>query len=181
MQESTKKEIFSWVRVFLFIVVAVILIRTFLFTTIMVNGDSMFPTFADKDRVIVNKVSEIQRFDMVVFDAPDSDSLYIKRVIGLPGDSIEIKDDILFVNGNATEEPYLEENKQNNEFDYLTDNFSLEELTGEPKVPEGMLFVMGDNRIYSKDSRNFGFIPKESLIGEAILQYLPLKKIGIPK
>lgn len=181
MKENTKKEVLSWIKTFVFIILIVVLVRTFLFTTITVNGDSMFPTFENNDRLVVNKVSKLKRFDMVVFEAPDSDSLYIKRVIGLPGDSLEVKDDILYVNGKATDEPYLEENKKKNEFDYLTDDFTLEELTGETKVPEGKLFVLGDNRIYSKDSRNFGFISEESLIGETFFQYLPLNKMGIPK
>lgn len=138
----------------------------------------MEPTFEHQDRLLVNKRSEIQRFDMIVFDAPDSDSLYIKRVIGIPGDSIEVKNDVLYVNGEEIKEPYIEKNKDASPTDLITGNFTLQELTGETQVPDGKYFVMGDNRLYSKDSREFGFITEDSVIGEASFRYFPFNKIG---
>lgn len=181
MKESTKKEVLSWVKTIGTMLIILIIIRSFLFTTISVNGDSMYPTFENKDRVIVSKISDIEHSDMVVFDAPDADAQYIKRVIGLPGDSIEMKDDTLYINGKEVEEPYLEENKKAVNPDILTDDFTVAEITGETKVPEGMLFVMGDNRVVSKDSRVFGFISQDSLIGEAVFRYYPFNKIGTQK
>jgi signal peptidase I len=179
VKENTKKEVFSWIKTIVFTLVVIFIFRTFLFTSINVSGDSMVPTFEDKDRLLVNKTAKVERFDMIVFDAPDSDSLYIKRVIGLPGDSVEVKNDVLYINGEEVKEPYIKENKEDSPSDLITGNFTLEELTGETQVPEGKLFVMGDNRLYSKDSREFGFITNDSVIGEASFRYFPFNKIGL--
>ena len=119
---------------------------------------------------------------MIVFHAPDVDGKdYIKRVIGLPGDSIDMKDDVLYINGKAVEEPYLNANKEDNPINKLTEDFSLQEKTGESQVPKNMLFVMGDNRLISKDSRIFGFISYDSIVGEVKFRFYPLQEIGIPK
>ncbi len=181
MQENTKNEIFSWVKSIGFALIVAFLCRQFLFAPTTVFGESMSPTFQDKDRVLLSKTTDIQRFDMIVFDAPDADEFYIKRVIGLPGDSIEMKDDVLFINGKAFTEPYLEGNKEDSYFDKLTADFSLKEVTGESRVPKGSLFVLGDNRINSKDSRIFGFISNDSIVGEVKLRIYPFQEIGIPK
>lgn len=181
MQESTREEIYSWIKSLAFAFIIAILCRTFIFSPTTVHGESMEPTFQDQDRLIISKIAEIDRFDMIVFDAPDSDEHYVKRVIGLPGDSVEMKDDILYINGKAMNEPYLEENKETALLDKLTGDFTLEEITGEVKVPERTFFVMGDNRLYSKDSRYFGFISEESILGEVKFRFYPLRGIGLPK
>lgn len=182
MKENTKREIYSWIKSIVFAVIIVLMCRQFLFIPTTVFGESMSPTFHENDRVIVSKMTKIQRFDIVVFDAPDEEGeLYVKRVIGLPGDHVEMKDDILYINGEATEESYVTENKENNPFRLLTEDFTLQEKTGESKVPEDMFFVMGDNRLRSKDSRSFGFVSKDSVIGEVKFQFYPLQEIGIPK
>lgn len=181
MKANTKKELISWIKTIAITAILIFLIHNFLMTAITVNGFSMSPTFEDREKVLVNRVSKIQRLDIVVFDAPDADDLYIKRVIGLPGDSVEVKDDVLYINGNAVDEPYLEENKKEVPSANLTGNFTLEELTQESQVPEGMLFVMGDNRLDSKDSRIFGFIDEDALIGEVFFRYFPFNRIGVEK
>lgn len=182
MKESTKREIYSWIKSIVFALIIVLICRQFLFTPTTVSGESMLPTFQHKDRVIISKMTKIQRFDIVVFDAPDIDGdYYIKRVIGLPGDHIEMKNDVLYINEEAVEEPYLIENKEDNPFHILTEDFSLQEKTGESAVPQDMLFVMGDNRLRSKDSRSLGFIPSDSIIGEVKFRYFPLQDMGIPK
>lgn len=180
MQVNIKKEVYSWIKSMAFALIIAFFCRNFIFSPTTVYGESMSPTFQDKDRVLLSKISDIQRFDMVVFSAPDADKFYIKRVIGLPGDSVEMKDDDLYINGNEMEEPYLEENKEDALFK-LTGDFTLKEITGESRVPEGSLFVMGDNRLYSKDSRFFGFISEDSIVGEVKFRFYPLKKIGLPK
>lgn len=179
LQNEMKKEIYSWIKSIAFAFIIALIFRHFLFSPFTVLGESMKPTFQDQDRILVNKTANIQRFDMIVFDAPDSDEQYIKRVIGLPGDTIEVRDDVLYINGKEYNEPYL--NKEKTIFNHFTGDFSLEELTGLSKVPNGQLFVLGDNRVNSKDSRSFGFIPEESVIGEVQLRYYPLKEIGIPE
>ncbi|MFL2106207.1 signal peptidase I [Desemzia sp. FAM 23991] len=174
------KEFFSTL---LYIVVALVifmLIRHFLFAAVSVEGDSMVPTLHDNDRLILNKVADIDRFDIVVFDAPDDpEKQYIKRVIGVPGDTIEVRDDVLFVNGEEVPEEYLAaEYFTLDESDNFTDDFNLSILTGIEKVPEGQYFLLGDNRINSKDSRYFGFVEESAIVGTTDLRIWPLSDIG---
>lgn len=155
------------------------LVQQFLFAQVSVEGASMEPTFDQGDRLVLNKVSSIERFDIVVFPAPDEpDKKYIKRVIGVPGDSIEFIEDHLYLNGEVIDEPYLNERIAAHDGTY-TANFSMEDLTGEKTVPEGHYFVMGDNRVNSRDSRNFGFISEETVSGETQLQIWPLSEVGL--
>lgn len=181
MGQSIKEEVYSWIKSLIFAFIIVFLVNSFLFSPTIVSGESMSPTFHDKDRVLLSKTSKIQRFDMIVFDAPDADEYYIKRVIGLPGDIVEVKNDVLYINGQEIPEPYLEENQKEVYFDKLTGDFTLKELTGEVKVPEGSFFVMGDNRLRSKDSRIFGFISEDAILGEVKFRFYPFADIGLPK
>ena len=115
MVTKKKNELWEWIKALLIAVLLAAVIRYFLFAPIVVDGLSMMPTLEDQDRMIVNKFSydigEPDRFDIVVFHAPEEKD-YIKRVIGLPGDTIEYKDDTLYVNGKAYKEPYLDEYKK---------------------------------------------------------------------
>lgn len=143
----------------------------------------MMPTLQDGNRLIINRMSEIQRFDQIVFKAPDTEKDYIKRVIGLPGDTIEMKHDVLYINGKAYKESYLKENRKNipPTLQQLTQDFTLKELTNKTVVPEGYLFVLGDNRLYSNDSRFFGFVPMKSVVGKVQVRLWPLNEVGKPK
>lgn len=167
----------------LYVIAALIvfsLIRTFLFAPVSVEGDSMVPTLHDDDRLILNKVASIDRFDIVVFNAPDDPGKqYIKRVIGMPGDTVEVQDDVLLVNGEVVPEEYL----QPELFDLegtssFTDDFNLAILTGITEVPEGQYFLLGDNRQNSKDSRYFGFVNEENIIGTTDFRFWPLQDFG---
>lgn len=175
-----KNELWEWIKALIIAVLLAASIRYFLFAPIVVDGLSMMPTLHDQDRMIVNKLSyqigEPERFDIVVFHAPENKD-YIKRVIGLPGDTIEYKNDTLYVNGKAYEEPYLEEYKQQVIDGPLTDPFTLEEKIGRDTVPEGHIFVMGDNRRFSKDSRHIGTVPIDEVLGKTNLIYWPVKDI----
>ncbi|MCM3587165.1 signal peptidase I [Mesobacillus maritimus] len=175
-----KNELWEWIKALVIAVLLAALIRYFLFAPIVVDGLSMMPTLHDQDRMIVNKLSykigEPERFDIVVFHAPENKD-YIKRVIGLPGDTIEYKNDTLYVNGKAYEEPYLEEYKQQVIDGPLTDPFTLEEKIGRSTVPEGHIFVMGDNRRFSKDSRHIGTVPLDKVLGKTNLIYWPIDDI----
>ncbi|RFU60758.1 signal peptidase I [Peribacillus glennii] len=178
-KSEINKEIISWLKSFLFAAGIAFIFHTFIFTPVKVHGESMMPTFTDENRLVVSKLSKIQHFDIVVFDAPDSDEKYIKRVIGMPGDTIKVKNDVLYINGKKFDEPYLKANKEKIPGNAtLTEDFTLKNYTGEYKVPAGKLFVMGDNRLYSNDSRIFGFIPMDSVIGEAKFQFYPLNQLG---
>ncbi|GKV69735.1 signal peptidase I [Sporosarcina sp. NCCP-2716] len=181
MQNSTKKEIMSWVKPMALAVILVVICRQFLFSPVTVHGVSMEPTFDNNQRVIVSKTSSAERFDMIVFGAPDAPGKqYVKRVIGLPGDRIEMKDDKLYVNGEFQEEPYV--NRINDlGVSKITGDFTLQELTGETTVPEGTLFVLGDNRLKSNDSRAYGFVEADSIFGVVKLRIYPIKEVGIPR
>ncbi|WLR52319.1 signal peptidase I [Bacillus tianshenii] len=175
----TKSETWEWVKALVIAVALAAIIRYFLFAPIVVDGESMMPTLENHDRMIVNKlnynIGEPERFDIVVFEATEEKD-YIKRVIGLPGDKVEYKDDVLYINDKPVEEPYLDEIKKQVDGN-LTYDFTLEELTGHKTVPEGELFVLGDNRRFSKDSRMIGTISMDRIIGEAQIVYWPLKEI----
>lgn len=182
MKASTKKEVISWIKSIVIAIIVVFICREFIFAPITVSGESMSPNFHNADRVVVSKTSNIQRFDVIVFDAPDIEGeKYIKRVIGLPGDSIKVEDDVLYINGEMFPEEYLAENKEANPLQHLTGDFSLKENTGESQVPDDMLFVMGDNRLDSKDSRIFGFVPYDSVLGEVKFRFYPFQKVGFPE
>ncbi|MFP3917164.1 signal peptidase I [Lysinibacillus telephonicus] len=174
-----KNDFLSWLVVILFGIVIAFVCREFLFSPLIVKGASMMPTYESEDVIIVSKVSEIDRFDHVVFKAPYEDEYYIKRVIGLPGDSVEMKDDVLIINGEEYEEPYVNRNTENPFQRRVTENFTLEEITGEKVVPEGYLFVLGDNRLRSSDSRHYGLIPIDSLLGESKIRIYPLNHLKL--
>ncbi|WP_050616199.1 signal peptidase I [Bacillus testis] len=177
-----KNEIFSWIKSIVFALVIVFVCRQFLFTPVTVSGESMMPTFEDHNKVIVSKISKIKRFDVVVFKSPESDDNYIKRVIGLPGDTIKVKGDVLYINGRAYEEPYLNQYKEALPIGtHLTDDFTLAEKTGKTQVPEGTIFVMGDNRRNSNDSRMFGFISDKAVMGEVKFRFFPFDEMGNPE
>src|SRR5690625_365396 len=112
LSERTKKEILSWVKSAAIALVLAILIRQFLYTPVTVSGQSMEPTFENDNRVVITKIHSIDRFDMIVFHSPISDENFIKRVIGLPGDIVVMKDDRLYVNGLEYEEEYVQANKE---------------------------------------------------------------------
>ena len=135
------------------------------------------PTLNDGDWMIVNKLGEPERFDIVVFHAPEHKD-YIKRVIGLPGDKVEYKDDKLYINGKYQKESYLDEYKEQ-EPGPLTPDFTLKDITGEETVPEGEIFVLGDNRLYSKDSRHIGTIKIDEVVGDTGVVFWPLNKIRL--
>lgn len=178
------KEFFSWVKAIVIAVILAFLIRTYIFTPIVVDGESMMPTLLDHERIILNKfgtdIDSIERFDVVVFHATEERD-YIKRVIGLPGDHIEYKNDTLYINGKKYEETYLEEYKVQMDGEPLTGDFTLEEITGGKTVPENHLFLMGDNRQNSLDSREIGTISIDQIVGKANFVYWPLNEIKFVK
>ncbi|UOQ84226.1 signal peptidase I [Gracilibacillus salinarum] len=180
MENKIVKEVLSWLKALLVALVIVLVCRHFLITPSVVKGESMMPNLHDGDRIILSKVSDIERFDEIAFEAPDSDDNYVKRVIGFAGDQIEMKDDKLYINGELYEETYLDEYKSVlSDGDQLTYDFTLEEITGSDTVPEGKLFVLGDNRRVSKDSRQFGFIDEDAVIGDVKMRIWPIDSFGI--
>lgn len=174
---KTKKEIVEWFIALAIGFVVVLFVRWLLATNYEVVGESMMPTLHDHDHVIISKVSKIKRMDIVIFHSDEQED-YVKRVIGLPGDTITYENDELFINNKKVEEPFLRsyEPYMNPEANF-TEDFGLLELTGSKVVPPGKLFVLGDNRISSLDSRYFHFIDKKQIVGEVKLIYWPISDI----
>lgn len=170
------KECASWAFKIVIAVLVVFLVRTFLFQLCIVDGSSMEPTLHNKDLMIVNKtlpITDFKRGDIIIIRGNESYSIpekvfYVKRLIGLPGDEIEIKDDKVFINNVELQEPYLVKSIQDS-------NLSLMENLDSMIIPNNSYFVMGDNRRNSMDSRNgLGLIPYSRLLGKTVISYTPL-------
>ncbi|GLO65974.1 MULTISPECIES: signal peptidase I [Oceanobacillus] len=183
-ENKKKNEWLDWIKALLLAFGLAFLVRMFLFAPIIVEGPSMFPTLHDRDQMIVNKLSytigEPERFDIVVFHAPTQKD-FIKRIIALPGEHVAVEDNTLYINGEEVEEPFLNEQKENlQSYQTLTNDFTLEQLPGNyDVVPEGHVFVLGDNRSNSTDSRMIGVVPMEELVGEASFVYWPFDRIHL--
>lgn len=176
---SVMKEIVSTIFTFIVVFALVWLLRAYVIEPFQVEGRSMDNTLQDGERLVMLKLAEVDRFDVVVVPPPNvPEKLYIKRVIGMPGDTIEFKDDKLILNGKPLDEPYLAEMQAQTEGNFTYD-MTLEERTGATEVPEGQIFVMGDNRRNSTDGRNFGFINIEDVRGEADFIHWPLSEFGL--
>lgn len=156
---------------YIIILIFIIILRIYIFPLYEVDGASMDYTLAHGEKIIGTSFFEVDRFDIVIMDVPQYNKLYVKRVVGLPGDKIEYKDDSLYVNNVYIEEPYLDEKKT--EWNQFTEDLLIEE------VPEGHYYVLGDNRKASVDSRNIGFIPAKDILSELMLVYWPLDEIKI--
>lgn len=180
MKEAIKKESIEWLKAFAIGITIFIIIRVFFFSNYVVEGESMMPTLQDGNKLVVNKigykVNDFNHFDVIVFHANEEDD-YVKRVIGIPGDKIEYKDDHLYINGKKYPEHFLDSYRNQVAAGRLTGDFTLSEITGEETVPEGMLFVLGDNRLASWDSRHFGFISIDNVVGKVSVRYWPLSEL----
>lgn len=153
-------------------------ISTLFFSVNKVDGYSMMPALRNKDFVVVRKKNTFKRFDLLVFQKGKGKA-QIRRVIGFPGEVIEMKEDILYVDGQIYEEKYLVDEineSQQSGADY-TENFSIYKLTGKAKIPSGKYLVLGDNRPYGTDSRDYGLIDKEEIIGVVKLKLLPINNM----
>lgn len=176
-----KKSIFEWALALLIGVVIALLLTTFVGSRYTVSGDSMDPTFKNRDELIVNKLSthfhSIDRGDVIVFHATKNKD-YIKRLIGKPGDEVKYYKDKLYINNKYVEEPYLTNNKNKRVTKYLTENFSVPDLknsSGKNKIPKNKYLVLGDNRFVSNDSRrDLGLIDRNKVVGDVFVRILPL-------
>ena len=177
-QSKWTEEIWGWAKS-LFIGLAIALfIKIFIFSPYTVQGASMEPTLHNEERLFVNKITALtdsfKRGDVIIIKRPEETDRYVKRIIGLPGDTVSMENDQLFVNGESIEEHYLKENRVAAE----QQSMKLTEDFGPIEVPEGNYFVMGDNRLVSMDSRNgLGFIEESTIIGKAQFVMLPLTNI----
>ncbi|MFC4768674.1 signal peptidase I [Effusibacillus consociatus] len=172
MSERTTNETWEWIKALGLAVILALGIHQFVFAQFLVDGESMMPTMEDHERLIVNKIiyriHKPEHGDIIVFQYPaDKSKDFIKRVIGLPGDKIEVRGGKVYRNGAELAEPYLGE-ATNGSFGPVT-------------VPEGKLFVMGDNRNNSKDSRDgsVGFVPFDLVVGRADVVFWPPDKFEL--
>ncbi|MRG85592.1 signal peptidase I [Salinibacillus xinjiangensis] len=167
------KEIWEWGKAILIAIGLAFIIRSFVFATSVVEGASMYPTLENGERVIFNKaiyyLSEPDRGDIVIIQRPTKN--YVKRVVGLPNDVIEVKDHTLYINDKKKDQIYLDEEAINGTGDF-----------GPITVPSDSYFVMGDNRSISKDSRNgLGFIEEDEIIGRSELIIYPFGEFSLTR
>lgn len=178
-----KKEILEWFVSIVVAVALVLLIVNFVAQSYTVKGDSMDPTLKDGERVVVNlfgyKFGDIKKGNVIVFHAT-KDSDYVKRVIGTSGDNVEYKKDKLYVNGKKVDEPYLNYNEKHKQYNYITGSFETKDINQvdqKNKIPKGKLLVLGDNREVSKDSRSFGLIDEDQVVGKVSFSFWPLNEM----
>ena len=161
-----------WVRDLLVSAGASVLIITFLYQPVRVEGTSLLPRLEDHDRLFINKfvyhVTAIGRGDIVVFHYPrDPEKSYIKRVIAVPGDRLRIDHGVVWLNGARQDERYVP--------DEYRDRRSMDEI----EIPEGSYFMMGDHRSISSDSREFGAVDRDLIYGKAVFVYWPARDAGV--
>lgn len=164
---------FSLLRDIAISVILAIVLIVFIYQPVKVEGTSMMPGLTDQERIFINKYTyklgsgTISRDDLVVFHYPnDPSQSYIKRVIGVPGDTVEIRDGVVYVDGQELAEPYVPEEYR--------DHVSMKKET----VPPDDYFVLGDHRSSSNDSRVWGFVNRGAIYGKAVFVYWPLTKMG---
>jgi signal peptidase I len=167
--------VIAWFRDLMLSVLIAVLVILFLYRPVKVEGTSMMPTLLDQERLFINQFSykfglgDIKRGDTVVFWYPDDQTAsvsYIKRVIGLPGDTVEVRDGYVVVNGKQLEENYVP-------LEYRDDRPYPRTV-----VPANNYFVLGDHRISSNDSRAWGFVPRDDIYGKAVFVFWPLEHLG---
>ncbi len=168
---SLGQQVRDWVRDISLTALTAILIVIFVVQPVKVEGTSMEPRLEPQDRIFVNKFvyyfSEVERGDIVVFWYPrDQTKSFIKRAIGLPGETVEMRSGVVYLNGEELSEPYLP-----TEADYRSYPLQV--------VPPNHYFVLGDHRTSSNDSRDWGFVPGQNIFGEAVFRYWPLSKLGL--
>lgn len=178
-KDNFLKELFEYVKMIAIVVVTVLIVNQFILINARIPSESMANTILAGDQIFGNRLAYLfddpERYDIVIFKYPDDRSQYfIKRVIGLPGETVTIVDGDVYVTTAEGEEILAE------------DSFLPEDANGSYgpyEVPEGSYFMLGDNRNWSKDSRywNNTYVPEDDILGKAVLRYWPLNKFGIVK
>ena len=172
-RRSPARALLAWGRDLLVSVVIAFVVIIFIYQPVKVEGTSMMPSLVDQERIFVNKfiyrfgIGEIQRGDLIVFWFPeDMSKSYIKRIIGVPGDTVSIDHGTVILNGRVLGESYVPREYR----DYLS--------MPPRKVDPGSFFVLGDHRNSSNDSRSWGLVPRSCIYGKAVFVYWPFDKIG---
>jgi signal peptidase I len=169
LNSHTLRVVWSWLKEIILGILIFLLVTAFVGRMRSIPSESMEPTLLIGDRLWTDKITyylrEPRRGDIVIFDPPfGSDVPYVKRVIGLPGDEVEIKNGKVFINGQALDEPYIKEPPRYN--------------WGPQKVPDGEYLVLGDNRNQSNDGHIWGFLPAKDISARVVFRLWPLDRIG---
>lgn len=177
LKPSNFLRFFELSRSMVLIIMLLYIVYLFLFTFFIVSGPSMEPNYQDKEILLVNKASywfsEPKRGDVVIFYFPGQKKIkYIKRIIALPGERLELKNNAYYLNGNLLEEKYIPK-----------ETITSETIFGKNRwvVPENQYFISGDNRPNSNDSRVFAPISKSEILGKVEFRLFPFNSLGIPK
>ena len=174
MRERKPKKYLRHIFVYILIAAVISIFMTkYVASAYKIKGNSMFPVLADKERIIINKIAvkrkNINRYDIVVLKKPDNiKKSVIKRVIGLPGELIQIMEGEVFINNKKILQPFLKKPELMNK------SVNMKPLL----IKKGYYFVLGDNRKISVDSRSFGVVPKNYIYGKAIFRYWPFSRFG---
>ena len=174
MKENIKMEIISWVKLIITAFVIAYALKTFIFQIAYVKGPSMEPTLYQGQVLIISKLSyrigEPERRDIVVVNDRGENKDLIKRIVGLPKETIEIKENLVYINDDILQEDYIHVPTYENGFE-------------RSETSESQYFVLGDNRMESRDSRSksLGFVEKQNIMGKAVFRLWPLKEFGVLK
>jgi signal peptidase I len=176
--------VIEWAVILMAVLLCTVLLRTYVIQSFYIPSPSMVPTLAVGDRIMVNKLSydfhSVHRGDIVVFKRPPlEDQDYpdlVKRVIGLPGETISTRNGHIYINGKLLPEPWLPAGPQSYTGALPDDQYPQFNMPGPVHIPAGEYFVMGDNRTDSEDSRYFGPIPKSLIVGRAVAVVWPLSQ-----
>lgn len=183
-----RQVLIEWAVIIVVALVAALLIKTFAIQAFYIPSTSMYPTLKVGDRVLVNKLSydfhSVHIGDVIVFRRPPKDTTpgindLIKRVVALPGETLQVKDCGVFVNGKEEAEPWEPKGWQNPFSEYCTTWPQGSPLPNPYTVPKGDVFVMGDNRQDSYDSRYWGPLPESYIVGRAFIRIWPIGRIGL--
>lgn len=169
--------IFDFLQSIVVVLAIMVMIYLFVMSPQEISGASMETNFHNGEFILTNKIeykfTDPKRGDIVIFKSPRNKEVdYIKRVIGLPGETVRLSNSTFFINGKKVDEPYLAAGTYTFGGSFLPENTDI-------TVPGGKYFVVGDNRPHSSDSREFGPIAKEDFIGKALLRYWPFSRMGI--
>jgi len=176
LNRKRKKEILSWVWAIIF----VLILRQFFVQAFVIPSESMKPTLKIHDRLLANKIiyriRQPHHWEVIIFKYPEDPKKYfVKRLVGMPGESIMIKNGHICIDGKTIEPP----ESISTPLYYYNDGDGLYEVNGEVRIPSGAYYALGDNSINSKDSRYWGFVPSKNLVGKALFIYWPPWRMGI--
>lgn len=190
--KRSQNELVEWIKALAIAGVLVLVIRWFLVSPFIVDGPSMEPNFWNRERIIVNKIiydiRKPKRGEVIVFHVPQEGRDFIKRVIALPGETVKVDGDQIYINGEPLAETYLQgaydkahsDGVLYNRYDGDRSNFPNSSFP-DGVVPEGTVFVMGDNRPNSEDSRMIGYVSVDEIVGRADLIFWPIKDFKLVK